>query len=93
MIAEALDNPALEEVAALALLMMGDRRGIDFHARALTENRRGLTGSPGEIVGRYGGPSHLLLLGIPPLAELMRAHWAPYSVLDSSVIPELYPYC
>jgi len=62
MIADALDNPALEEVAALALLMMGDRRGIDFHARALTENRRGLTGSPGEIVGRYGGPSHLLLL-------------------------------
>jgi hypothetical protein len=62
MIAEALDSPALEEVAGLSLLMMGDRRGIDFHARALTENRRGLTGSPGEIVGRYGGPSHLLLL-------------------------------
>jgi tetratricopeptide (TPR) repeat protein len=62
MIADALSNPSLEEAAALSLLMMGDRRGIDFHARALTENKRGLTGSPGEIVGRYGGPSHLLLL-------------------------------
>ena len=62
LIADALSVPALEEVAALSLLMLGDRRGIDFHARALTENRTGLSGSPGEIVGRYGGPSHLLLL-------------------------------
>jgi len=58
----ALDDQSLEEAAALSLLMLGDRRGVDFHARALTENRQGLSGSPGEIVGRYGGPSHLLLL-------------------------------
>lgn len=62
LIADALSAPALEEAAALSLLMLGDRRGIDFHARALTEHRTGLSGSPGEIVGRYGGPSHLLLL-------------------------------
>lgn len=58
----ALDEPALAEAAALALLMLGDRRGIDFHARALHEQRRDLSGHPGEIVGRYGGPSHLLVL-------------------------------
>ena len=42
--------------------MLGDRRGIDFHARALHEQRRDLSGHPGEIVGRYGGPTHLLVL-------------------------------
>lgn len=58
----ALEDPLLEGPAALALLMLGDRRGVDFHARALTEDRTGLTVSPGEIVGRYGGPTHHLLL-------------------------------
>lgn len=58
----ALTDPVLEGPAALALLMLGDRRGVDFHARALTDNRTGLTVSPGEIVGRYGGPTHHLLL-------------------------------
>lgn len=58
----ALDVPNLAENAALALLMLGDRRGIDFHARALHDQRRDLSGHPGEIVGRYGGPSHLLVL-------------------------------
>ncbi len=58
----ALADPLLEGPAALALLMLGDRRGVDFHARALTESRTGLTVSPGEIVGRYGGPTHHLLL-------------------------------
>lgn len=61
-IVPALEDPVLEAPAALALLMLGDRRGVDFHARALTEDRTGLTVSPGEIVGRYGGPTHLLLL-------------------------------
>lgn len=61
-IAAALEDPALAEQAALSLLMLGDRRGIDFHAQALSENRRDLSGHPGEIVGRYGGPSHLLVL-------------------------------
>lgn len=57
-----LDEPALAEAAALALLMLGDRRGIDFHGRALLEARTDLSGHPGELVGRYGGPEHLLLL-------------------------------
>ncbi|MCO4743883.1 MAG: HEAT repeat domain-containing protein [Proteobacteria bacterium] len=57
-----LDEPALAEVSALALLLLGDRRGVDFHGRAMAEGRRDLSGSPGEIVGRYGGPSHLPLL-------------------------------
>ncbi|MCA9489610.1 MAG: HEAT repeat domain-containing protein, partial [Myxococcales bacterium] len=58
----ALDDPHLAEAAALSLLMLGDRRGVDFHARALIDARTDLSGSPGEIVGRYGGPDHLLLL-------------------------------
>lgn len=58
----ALAEPVLAEQAALSLLMLGDRRGIDFHVRALTEHRSDLSGHPGEIVGRYGGPSHLLAL-------------------------------
>lgn len=61
-VAEALEEPALAEAAALSLLMLGDRRGIDFHGRALLEKRADLSGHPGEIVGRYGGPEHLLLL-------------------------------
>ncbi len=61
-LAKALDEPALAEPAALSLLMLGDRRGIDFHGRALSGDRADMTGSPGEIVGRYGGPSYLLLL-------------------------------
>jgi tetratricopeptide (TPR) repeat protein len=58
----ALEDGNIAETAALALLMLGDRRGVDFHGRALAEGKRDLSGSPGEIVGRYGGPSHLLLL-------------------------------
>ncbi|MFK7927849.1 MAG: HEAT repeat domain-containing protein [Myxococcota bacterium] len=61
-IVPALADPVLEAPAALALLLLGDRRGVDFHARALTEDRTGLTVSPGEIVGRYGGATHHLLL-------------------------------
>lgn len=58
----ALDDPRLAEAAALSLLLLGDRRGVDFHARALTAQRRDLQGQPGEIVGRYGGPEHILVL-------------------------------
>jgi len=61
-IAETLEEGPLAEVSALSLLMLGDRRGIDFHGRALMQERRDLSGHPGEIVGRYGGPEHLLLL-------------------------------
>lgn len=59
---EALTEGSLAEEAALALLLLGDRRGLDFHGKALIERRTELTGLPGEIVGRYGGPEHLLLL-------------------------------
>ncbi len=58
----ALQEPSLAEAAALALLTLGDRRGVDFHAQALSGDRRDLNGSPGEIVGRYGGSAYLLLL-------------------------------
>jgi len=61
-IAGALQEPALAERSALSLLLLGDRRGIDFHARALMEARTDLQGHPGELVGRFGGPDHLLLL-------------------------------
>jgi tetratricopeptide (TPR) repeat protein len=61
-IVPALEVPALAEAAALSLLMLGDRRGVDFHGQALSDGRRDLSGSPGEIVGRYGGVSYLLLL-------------------------------
>lgn len=57
-----LDEPRLAESTALALLLLGDRRGVDFHARALAAQRRDLQGHPGEIVGRYGGPEHILVL-------------------------------
>ena len=59
---EALNEPNLAEPAALALLLLGDRRGVDFHGQALTKGRRDLSHSPGEIVGRYGGPAYLPLL-------------------------------
>lgn len=58
----ALDDPNLAEPAALSLLMLGDRRGVDFHGRALADGKKDLSGSPGEIVGRYGGNAHMLLL-------------------------------
>lgn len=61
-VARALEEPKLAEQAALALLMLGDRRGVDFHGKALIEHRADLSGHPGELVGRYGGPEHLLLL-------------------------------
>ncbi len=60
--AAALDHDSLAEAAALSLLLLGDRRGLDFHGTALTERRDAMTGLPGELVGRYGGPDHLLLL-------------------------------
>jgi tetratricopeptide (TPR) repeat protein len=67
----ALDEPGLAEHGALALLMLGDRRGIDFHVRALAEHRTDLSGHPGEIVGRYGGPSHLPALSAAAHSEAL----------------------
>jgi len=58
----ALDEPALSEAAGVGLLLLGDRRGLDYHARALSEGRLGLGGQPGELVGRYGTGAHLQVL-------------------------------
>ncbi len=58
---QVLEVADLAEEAAVALLMLGDRRGVDFHGQALSSGRE-LGRPPGEIVGRYGGPSYLLLL-------------------------------
>lgn len=61
-IASALDDPRLAEPAALGLLMLGDPQGVHFHREALVQRRTDLSGHPGEIVGRYGGPENYLLL-------------------------------
>jgi HEAT repeat protein/tetratricopeptide (TPR) repeat protein len=59
---ESLKEPRLAEPAALALLMLGDPQGLHFHREALAQGRTDLSGHPGEIVGRYGGPENLILL-------------------------------
>jgi tetratricopeptide (TPR) repeat protein len=58
----ALEEPELAEAASIALLLLGDWQGVDFHGQALASGVTGLSRSPGEIVGRHGGPSYLLLL-------------------------------
>ena len=57
-----LEVPDLAEETSVALLLLGEWQGVDYQAQALAAQRPGLTRSPGEIVGRYGGPSYLLLL-------------------------------
>ena len=61
-IASALDVPELGESASIALLLLGDRRGVNYHAQLLGRGDATRGASPGEIVGRYGDPSFLLLL-------------------------------
>jgi HEAT repeat protein len=61
-IAQALDVPELGESASVALLLLGDRRGVNYHAQLLGRGDTTRGASPGEIVGRYGDPSFLLLL-------------------------------
>ena len=58
----ALEEPDLAEAASVALLLLGEWRGVDFHGQALASGVTGLSRSPGELVGRHGGPSYLLLL-------------------------------
>lgn len=58
----ALDVPELAEAASIALLLLGEWRGVDFHGQALAQGVTGLSVSSGEFVGRFGGPSYLLLL-------------------------------
>jgi len=56
-----ISDSELREEVAVALLLLGDRRGVDYHAQSLAAGTE-LDAAPGEIVGRYGGPSYLLLL-------------------------------
>ncbi|MCP4808247.1 MAG: hypothetical protein GY913_27975 [Proteobacteria bacterium] len=70
-----LERPDLAEDVAIALLMLGDRRGVDFHGQALSSGTE-LANPPGEIVGRYGGPSYLLLLMGSAAGEGARARAA-----------------
>lgn len=69
----ALEIPELAAAASVALLLLGDWAGVDHVAQALAtvaasggsaelRGGPGLSRSMGEIVGRYGGPSYLLLL-------------------------------
>ena len=58
----ALDLPELAEEASTALLLLGEWQGVDFFAQSLARGDQGLTQSPGEVVGRYGGPAYYLLL-------------------------------
>jgi hypothetical protein len=59
---EALEIPELSEVSSVALLLLGERSGVDFFAQALARGERWLTESPAEIVGRYGGTGYAFLL-------------------------------
>ncbi len=61
-IAPSLDVPELGEPASIALLLLGDRQGVDYQAQLLGRGDTTRGASPGEIVGRYGDPSFLLLL-------------------------------
>lgn len=58
----AMEVPELAEQASTALLLLGEWQGVDFFAQALARNERWLSQSPGEIVGRHGGPAYYLLL-------------------------------
>jgi hypothetical protein len=47
-------------VASVALLLLGEWAGVDYHGQALAHDEG--AASSGEFVGRYGGPAWLLLL-------------------------------
>lgn len=62
LILPALDQRELAEAASVALLLLGEWKGVDFHGQALAQGLTGLSVSSGEFVGRFGGPAYLLLL-------------------------------
>lgn len=57
-----LDEAGLEEPVSTALLLLGEWQGVDSQAQALAASGARGSATRGEIVGRYGGPSYLLLL-------------------------------
>ncbi len=58
----AMELPELAEEASIALLLLGEWRGVAHHGQALGRDPTGLNRNSGEIVGRYGGTGYLLLL-------------------------------
>ena len=59
---DALAETNLAEETSVALLLLGEWQGVDAQAQALAARTEPISQSLGEIVGRYGGPSYLLLL-------------------------------
>lgn len=57
-----MDLPELAEATAVALLLLGEWQGVDYHGQAMARGTTSTLSAPGEIVGRFGGPSYLLLL-------------------------------
>ncbi len=57
-----IDDGHLAGEASTALLLLGEWRGVDEQAQRLASRVRNAPRTLGEIVGRYGGPSYLLLL-------------------------------
>lgn len=58
----ALDSPDLAEETSIALLLLGDITGVDYQAQELASRASAAGRFAGEIVGRFGGSSYLLLL-------------------------------
>ena len=54
--------PEVTEVTAVALLLLGEWCGLDEQAQAMAKPSKLSSKTLGEIVGRYGGSSYLLLL-------------------------------
>ena len=59
---QCIDEEGLKEPTAIALLLLGEWKGLDEQAQALAQQIPNSSQVLGEIVGRYGGPSYLLLL-------------------------------
>ncbi|MEC7984617.1 MAG: HEAT repeat domain-containing protein, partial [Myxococcota bacterium] len=57
-----LNMPEVTEVTAVALLLLGEWCGLDEQAQAMAKPSKLTSKTLGEIVGRYGGSSYLLLL-------------------------------
>jgi len=57
-----LEEPEMTEETAVALLLLGEWKGLDEQAQALIQQEKRESQTLGEIVGRYGGPAYLLLL-------------------------------
>ncbi len=59
---DALDRERESHDAAIALLLLGEWVGLSAQAERLSRDRTESGRAAGELIGRYGGPSHLLML-------------------------------